>query len=267
MSIKVNIFNPEWVDMVFEGKNQKYGAFILRKDSSKRHMVALVISSILFIAGIAGPGLIKSIFPAKKVEQDLTVRTLTNLDLDKPNEADKVIEITPPPPPVRNTIKFTPPVIKPDEEVYDEDVMKTQQQVVETTGAVGSVDFDKGTDDEEAPVATTENLTEETEEAYVIVEQMPEFPGGNEELMSFISKNLVYPRIAQENGDEGAVYINFVIDKAGKVSKITVVRSVSAVCDAEAVRVVKSMPAWKPGRQGGRAVSVSYTLPIKFKLQ
>jgi protein TonB len=265
---KVNIFNPEWVDMVFEGKNHEYGAFILRKDSSKRHLVALSIASALFITGVAGPGLLKSILPEKKVDESQTVISLTDINLDKPNEAEKIVAALPPPPPVRNTIRFTPPVITPDEEVADdEQEMKTQQEVQATSTAIGAVDFDKGTDDAEAPVATSETVTEEVQEPFVIVEQMPEFPGGQGELLKYLSKNIVYPASASENGIQGIVYLRFVIDKNGKVSKVTVLRSLHRACDAEAVRVVEGMPNWKAGRQGGVAVPVSYTLPVRFTLQ
>lgn len=265
MAIKVNIFNPDWVDMVFEGKNHQYGAYVLRKDSSRRHMVALIIGSSLFVGGIVGPGLIKSILPKPKVEVASTVINMSKVDLE-PTAADIIKAATPPPPPVRNTIKFTPPVIKPDDQVADDEEIKTQKEVIETTTAISTVTYDQGTDDASVPVATEKTLTEEVQEPFVIVEQMPEFPGGQGELLKYLAKNIVYPVSAQENGIQGTVYLRFVIDKNGKVSKVTVLRSLHKACDAEAVRVVESMPSWKPGRQGGREVPVSYTLPVRFAL-
>lgn len=269
MAVKVNIFNPQWVDMVFEGKNHMYGAYILRKDSSKRHLVAMIIACMFFVTAVTGPSLLKSILPKEAIDTDaLEVRTLVDIKAPPPNEAEKIIAAMPPPPPSRNAIKFTPPVITPDEEVpEDSEDMKTQDQVMSTNTAIGTVDFDKGTDDVEAPVATSETATEDTGEAFVIVEQMPEFPGGQAELMRFLSKNIVYPVSAQENGIEGTVILRFVIGRDGKVSKIAVLRSLNKACDAEAIRVVEKMPSWKPGRQGGREVNVAYTLPVRFSLQ
>lgn len=264
---KVNIFNPEWVEMVFEGKNHSYGAYVLRKESSGRHLKSLLIGSVVFILAVTGPILIKSIIPAKK-EQDLAVRMLSEINLDKPTEADKIIkEVAPPPPPVRNTIKFTPPVIKPDEEVADEEEPKLQKEVVEQKSAVGVVDFDKGTDDVEAPVATENEVTEEEDTPFVIVEQMPDFPGGQSQLVKYIAEHVRYPAVAQENGIQGTVFVSFVVDRNGKVTRVVVSRGVDAALDKEAMRVVSTMPDWSPGRQGGRAVSVSYTVPIKFRLQ
>lgn len=265
MAVKVNIFNPAWVDMVFEGKNHQYGAYVLRKDSSRRHMIALIIGSSLFVGGVVGPGLIKSILPKPEIEDTQTVIKMSDLKLE-PTEADKIVAATPPPPPVRNTIKFTPPVIKPDDQVAEDEEIKTQKDVIETTTAISTVDYDKGTDDVTVPVATENTVTEEVQEPFVIVEQMPEFPGGQGELLKYLAKNIVYPVSAQENGIQGTVYLRFVIDKNGKVSKVTVLRSLHKACDAEAVRVVESMPSWKPGRQGGREVPVSYTLPVRFAL-
>jgi protein TonB len=269
MAGKINIFNPDWVDMIFEGKNQDYGAYVLRKGSSKRHLKALIIASCLFLTIIFGPILIKTIIPERK-EQDLTVRMLSNINLDKPTEADNIVkEVAPPPPAVRNTIRFTPPVIAPDEEVSDQaEEPKMQNEVLDSKAAVGTVDFDKGTDDVEAPVATETNIVTEEEEApFVIVEQMPEFPGGEKALLSYLSKSIKYPAIARENGIQGTVYVRFVIGKSGKVSKAEIVRGVDASLDEEAIRVINTMPNWSPGRQGGKEVPVSYTIPIRFELQ
>lgn len=267
MAAKVNIFNPEWVDMVFEGKNQDYGAYVLRKDNSRRHLKALIIGVILFVAIVMGPSFIESIMP-KRVDKDLTVRSLSVIQLEKPNEADNVIKEVAPPPPVRNTIRFTPPVIRPDEEISDDaEEPKLQKDVIEEKSAIGTVDFDKGTDDVAAPIATTNVVTEEEEAPFTIVEQMPQFPGGEPALLKYLNNSIKYPVIATENGIQGKVYIRFVVGKDGKVSKVEVVRGVDPSIDNEAVRVVKSMPAWSPGRQGGREVSVSYTLPINFVLK
>jgi len=103
-------------------------------------------------------------------------------------------------------------------------------------------------------------------DVYTIVEQMPEFPGGNEKMVEFISLNTQYPQEAKEKGVQGRVLVNFVVDTDGSITDVKVMRGIGSGCDEEAVRVVKSMPKWQPGRQRGEAVKVAFTLPFTFKL-
>ena len=105
------------------------------------------------------------------------------------------------------------------------------------------------------------------EEVFQVVENMPEFPGGNAELMKFLAKNIKYPAEAQQKGEQGRVMVQFVVGKDGKLSDIKIMRSISPTLDAEAIRVIKAMPTWKPGTQRGQAVAVKYTIPISFRLQ
>ena len=105
------------------------------------------------------------------------------------------------------------------------------------------------------------------EDPYTVVEQMPEYPGGEQKMAEFLEKNIVYPQIAKESGIQGTVYISFVVTKEGKVKGAKVMRGIGGGCDQEALRVVKSMPDWKPGKQAGKAVPVQFNLPVKFKLQ
>lgn len=104
-------------------------------------------------------------------------------------------------------------------------------------------------------------------EIFTVVEEMPSFPGGLQELMKFISKEVKYPAEAQEKGIQGRVILSMVIDKEGNVNDIKVLRGVDPLLDNEAIRVIKSMPKWTPGKQKGKAVNVKYTIPVSFKLQ
>jgi len=265
MAAKIDIFANDWCEMIFEDKNQKYGAYTLRKDSSKRHVYGLVITTFLFILGFSMPTLIERLVP-KRAEIDETVRTLSVVNIEKPKD-DIIKELPPPPPPLRNTIKFTPPVIKADKDVNDEEEPKLQQEVVDAKAAVGAVTYDKGTDDVLAPLPTDDKQITEEEAPFTVVEQMPEFPGGTKALLRWISKNLKYPDIAAENGITGTVVVNFVVDTDGGISHVKILRGIDPSCDEEAVRVVKTLPKWKAGKQGGKAVRVYFTLPIKFVLQ
>ena len=99
------------------------------------------------------------------------------------------------------------------------------------------------------------------------MEQQPEFPGGQAELLKYLGKNINYPPIAQENGIEGTAVVRFVVNETGGISDIQIIRDIGGGCGKESVRVVKNMPNWKPGRQRGQAVKVYFTLPVRFKLE
>lgn len=116
------------------------------------------------------------------------------------------------------------------------------------------------------PAVVVEEVVEE-EQIFQVVEEMPSFPGGDAECMRFLSKNIKYPTIAQENGIQGRVILQFVVNKDGSIVDVNVARSVDPYLDKEAVRVVQMMPKWKPGKQRGKPVRVKYTLPVMFRLQ
>lgn len=266
MAAKNDIFSNEWCELVFEAKNHEYGAYELRKNSSKRHLRALIIASIVFIFIVSSPMLLRQIIHKNAIEKDVSVRILTDIKIDRPKE-DEIVREIPPPPPMRNTIKFIPPVIKPDEMVAEEEQPVMQKEVLESKAAVSNVVFDKGTDDIVAPVATANNqITEETDQPFVSVELMPQFPGGEMEMIKFIRYNVQYPTRATEMHISGTVLVNFVIDRDGKITRLKVIRGIGGGCDEEAVRVLSKMPTWSPGKQGGKTVLVSFTVPIKFTL-
>lgn len=119
----------------------------------------------------------------------------------------------------------------------------------------------------QAPVAAAVVKEEEEDVIFVVVESMPSFPGGDAALFKYLSDNIKYPVIAQESGIQGRVICQFVVNRDGSIVDIEVVRSVDKSLDAEAVRVIKSMPKWTPGKQRGKTVRVKYTLPVNFRLQ
>ncbi|MBN2635858.1 MAG: energy transducer TonB [Prolixibacteraceae bacterium] len=163
-------------------------------------------------------------------------------------------EIKPPPPP--------PPVAPEILNIVDNDVEIEDELIIEDTEA------DINTIIDVAPVvAAKEEEEEEENKVFFIVEEMPEFPGGDAARAKWLADNINYPRIAQENGIQGKVYISFVVGKDGSISNATVARGVDPSLDQEALRVVNQMPNWKPGRQRGEPVNVSFTVPINFVLQ
>ena len=147
----------------------------------------------------------------------------------------------------------------------------TQIQVVEDDVEVEDIEINADVDQNEvieeyvAPEIEEEDIQEA--EIFTIVEEMPDFPGGTQKLADYLAKNIKYPQMARESGIQGRVFISFVVEPDGSVSNVNVMRSLGGGCDEEAVRVVKSMPKWKPGKQRGKPVRVSYILPVNFKLQ
>jgi protein TonB len=115
-------------------------------------------------------------------------------------------------------------------------------------------------------VSAQSNTTSRTERLFDVVEEMPMFPGGNAALMDFLANNIKYPQVAEENGIQGRVVLTFTVEPDGSLTEVKVVRGVDIALDKEAIRVVKSMPKWIPGKEGGQPVAVKYTLPITFHL-
>ena len=265
----IDINQKEWCDIIFKGKNKNFGAYVLRKEYHKQQIKSLIIASILFALALLSPSLIKTVLPEKKVKV-VEVTSLANVKNEPIKQKEEIID-APPPPPLKSSIKFTPPVIKPDEEVQEVDEIKRQDELSETKVAISVADI-QGQDDNEAAVDVAEldknqEITQETEEEiFVVVEQMPEFPGGEIALRQWIAENVKYPVMASENGVQGKVYVQFVVDKDGRISNARIARGVDPSLDKEALRVVNSLPRWNPGRQRGEPVRVSYTVPINFVL-
>lgn len=276
MGKDINLNSSEWRDIVFESRNKEYGAYYLRQTSSKRHVAALLASVVVVGVVAAIPSFLDAVKPKNEnlggVEQAFELSNLNNPEEQVPEENIIRQETAPPPPPLKATIQFTPPVITEDSKVNEEKEMKSIDELNESKVQI-SIATVEGSDDKNAvDIAELKEHKviveeKEPEKPFVSVEQMPQFPGGDTELMRFISSNLKYPTIAAENGIEGRVVIRFVVSKDGDVTDAQVVRSLDPSCDKEAIRVVKSMPKWVPGKQNGRNVPVYYTLPVLFKLQ
>lgn len=263
-------------DIVFEGRNKSYGAYLLRKVYNKHMNRATIAGILLFVLAICTPLIaryIKGKFPAN--DENLELREVT---LAEPPPIDPKKPPPPPPPkvdppPIKDQIKFVPPKVKKDEEVLEEEpppptVEEIKDKEISTVTREGDEDGVDASllEPADGPPAVIEEPAKE-EEPFTFVEQMPAFPGGETALFKFISENIKYPAIARENGISGPVYVQFVVSKSGEISKAKVVRGIGGGCNEEALRVVNMMPKWNPGKHNGRAVPVTFTLPIKFVLQ
>lgn len=283
MAKDVDLSSKEWRDIVFEGKNQDFGAYELRKNSDARHNKAMIVVVIILVLAFLLPFIVNTVLPkAEEKPEDLTEQAMVNLgdatedEQQEEEEVQERYEEEQPevlPEEVLNTVKVTELAIVEDEKVNAEDEIKTQDELKETTTAFGQSDFDKGTDDRNVvrehkdEIVVEEKKPVEENKVFTAVEQMPQFPGGDAELMKHIQKNLKYPPVAMENNIQGRVVVQFVVTKTGKIGEVKIARSKDPDLDKEAVRVVKTLPDFIPGKMNGQAVAVWYTLPITFKLQ
>lgn len=273
--------NENWLkrsmdDIVFDGRNKAYGAFQLRRLYDKHMTRAMLVGMLFFLLAVSTPQiirLIKGFLPEK--ENELIMKEVT---LAEPPPIDPKKPPPPPPPkvdppPIKDQIKFVPPVVKKDEEVLEEepppptiDEIKDKEISTETKkGEEGGVDASLTEPDNPPAPPVLEEPKEE--EPFSYVEQMPTFPDGTEAMYKYIYDKIKYPAIARENGISGQVIVQFVVSKEGEIQKAKVVRGIGGGCNEEALRVVNGMPRWKPGKHNGRAVPVTFTLPIKFVLQ
>ena len=285
MAKSVNLSSREWCDLVFEGKNKDFGAYVIRTESPKRHNQAVlwtIIGSIFFGLLVFGYMKANQYFEERRLaEMGEQVEVLIDMtpEAEEPEPVQERLEQEKPevlPEEVLNTIKVTELAIVEDDMVNKEDEIKTQEEQLESLHSTGSVDFDQGTDNklvtrefknEVVVEEKAERPKEVVEQVFTAVEQMPQFPGGEAALMKYLQSHINYPPMAAEMNVQGKVIVQFVVDKTGKVGEVKVVRSVDKELDREAARVCKSLPKFTPGRQNGQAVSVWYTLPVNFKLQ
>ena len=274
---KIDLIDNGWTDLVFEGKNQAYGAYQLRKNTGIRNLKALLTMFAIFaliaaivIAKVSIDNYIASRNAA--IETDVELANLAEKKEAKVEKKDEPepekIEIEK----VKSSVAFTVPEIKKDEEVKEEQEMKSQEELQETNTAIGAFTVE-GNDEATEVLKVKETIAEpeppkvEETKVFDVVEEMPQFPGGNSALFEYLSKNIKYPVVAEENGVQGRVVVTFVVERDGSITDVKVVKSVDPSLDKEAQRVVKSMPHWIPGKQNGSAVRVKYTVPVTFRLQ
>lgn len=268
-----NYANATLDDIVFEGRNREYGAYTLRKVYTKHLFRGLVIAIALFALFLALPVISKYLFPEEeeaKVEQVVDVNTLA-----EPPPIDKTAPpppppppAEPPPPPVQKTIKFTPPVVTKDELVKKDEmppVEELKEAAISTKTQEGTTTKDDLSGLEGNGNAAVEDVIDE--QIYVSVGQQPQFPGGEAAMMKYLGDNIKYPAVAQRNALEGLVVLQFVVDQTGGISDITVLKPMGGGLTEEAIRVVKSMPKWSPGKQNGKPVKVRFTLPVRFSIR
>lgn len=258
--VKEKITAPAFDDIVFEYRNKEYGAYRLRKKYNRNVVISLLIGILIIGTAIITPYLNAKAAEskAKKAERQVEIK-MENLD----QPAEQIAPPPPPPPPPQDVVqqaRYVPPVVvdsvKPEEAAQ---LMSADQAQVEVKDAEVV---------EEVQVAA-EEVQEDVDaaEPFVVVEEMPMFPGGEVALLAYIAEHTQYPEVAKENNIQGKVIVRFCVTSKGGVDKVSILKGVDPELDKEAIRVVQTLPAFKPGKQGGKPVPVWYMVPINFTLK
>jgi protein TonB len=256
---KEKVKAPAFDDIVFEDRNKEYGAYKLRKRYNRVVLVSLAVGIIILTTAIVTPYLNAKALEnrQKRAERQVEIKME---NLDQPTEVAP--PPPPPPPPPADVVqqqKYVPPVVV--DSIKPEDV----KEFMTADQAQVAVKNEEVVEVVEVKAEVQEEDTEAT--VFVVVEEMPMFPGGDTELLKYISEHTNYPEVAKENNIQGKVIIRFCVTSKGGVSQVSVLKGVDPELDAEAIRVVNTLPAFKPGKQGGKPVPVWYMVPITFTLK
>ena len=248
-------------EIIFENRNKEYGAYSLRKNYMNHVLVAIFIA-VLFVGSALTYPLVMSPDQVVPVKGDTIV-----ISVEPFKKADEEpLKPLPPPPsePVSHAkdLAYRVPI------VTDEPIENTNTLIPEnTTETTPPPVTDPGDFNDPEPTKNEPVLsTVEKPEPVLIVPEMPSFPGGDLAMKAYLVKHLKYPAEARELNIQGTVYLSFIVEMDGSISDITILRPIGGGCEEEAVRVVKSMPNWNPGKQNNRAVRVRLSLPVKFVL-
>ncbi len=280
MAKDVDLSSKEWCDIVFDGKNKEYGAYQLRATSVKRHTKAL-LSVVIVLALILTAIILVITGVFKSADEDINAKNeqeeviMAPEDIPEEEEQMDIPEQKPEEVQAEEEVAATQAVteVKIVETVDKDREVKDQEQVLENTAQLGADDH-KGVEDvnrdrvvkevvEEKPV---EKPKEEGPLSVAMVEQKPSFPGGESAMYKWLQDNIIYPAAASEEGVQGKVTVQFIVEKDGSITHVQVVRGKHPALDAEAARVIRKMPRWTPGRNNGQPVRVTYHLPVQFKL-
>jgi protein TonB len=251
---------PAFDEIVFEIRNKNYGAYLLRKKYNRNVLLSLLLGSVIMGTAVIVPYLNAKALEGRssRAERNVEIR-IENLD-----QPDEIVAPPPaPPPPPEETVqqlKYTPPVVV--------DSVKPEESMQLMTADEAQIEV-KNEEVIEIKTEVKEEVAEAEQEPapFTVVEEMPEPPGGLSGLLQFIADNTRYPAVPQENNIQGTVTVKFCVTSKGGIDQVSIIRGVDPELDAEAIRVVKILPAFRPGKQGGIPVPVWFTVPIKFQIK
>jgi len=268
----MDLFKSNWVDTIFEGRNQEYGAYVLRKENGKVTLLALLIGATIFTLAISGPVIIKKMgsssedsAPSEVIDTKTVMMDIIEpvKPIEPPIEKPIVQKETKT---IQEVVKHVPPVIV-DKETVQQEVTTVDELKDKIAGSKNvEADLDAGEVVIEGAHSTVTNdaeVVENPNQIYEAVEVPPAYPGGMNAFRTFIGKNY---NLNVDRDLKGKVLVQFVVEKDGSLTDIKVVRDIGHGSGAEAVRVLKRAQKWNPGIQNGRAVRVRYTLPIDINI-
>lgn len=253
------IKTPNFDDIVFENRNKEYGAYTIRKKYNRTVLWAMLVGTIILGSVVITPYVMATVNEKRAAREEKAVQAEME-KLEQPN-----VEVPPPPPPpppaeAQAVVKYVAPIVVDSVKVEEKTSFATVDDVQESVK-------------DEAVVEVVEEVKEEVqeekvEEVFLVVEEMPSFGSGDaNDFRAYVSSNMKYPEVAAENGIQGRVFVQFVVEADGRLTNVKVIRGVDPALDKEAVRVVEASPKWNPGKQRGKPVRVSFTFPITFVLQ
>lgn len=284
MGKQVNLTSQEWRDIVFDGKNKDFGAYDLRKKSQNRHIIAIIAVIIGLVAlGFAIWGI--AAYHQMKAEEEALAKAaemaglVENVEEPEPEEEEEEeIKYEEPEEVVEEAVAAQMVTTISIEDVVDKErEVKTVTEVESNDAQIGAVNQEGKIDITQvndavkevvvAPVAPEPVKKPEPEKIFEAVEQQAQFPGGNDALMKWLNNNVRYPELAQQNNVSGRVIVKFTVEKDGSITNPVIAKGVDKELDKEAIRVVKKMPHWSPGRNNGQPVRSYFYLPVNFQLQ
>ncbi|MFN0292280.1 energy transducer TonB [Pedobacter helvus] len=282
-----NLYDSEWLALVFANRNQNYGAYELRSHSANRMLKAFFIAAPLFVGAFVAPSIISALKGAPEV---IDQTKIVGVELDNiirelpPKELPKVEEVAAPEEVVQK--KSVAPKVKSvgmtdNIKVVKDDLVTAQPPttddlkgalIASTTqdgiASKGNAGLETATGGTGEGIGIGGNGTGGNDIHNVAtVDVYPEFPGGMDAWAKYIQRNLRYPSMASENGIQGKVFLSFVVEKDGTITDVKVTRGIGYGCDDEAMRVIKKSPRWKAGMQNNLPVRVRYNMPISYMMQ
>jgi periplasmic protein TonB len=268
--MKLDLLKSQWLELVFEGRNKKYGAYELRKENPKTSLRALLIGGLAFMFAISAPKLIDMIPSGDEAKNTIDEKVVL-MDLNKPKE-----NVPPPPPPKKpeppkpkvDEVKFVKPKVVEAKKVTEE--IKTIEELKDKNIAEKDQKGDKDakvTIDQ--PTGDNDKVVEVVEDNNVYssagIEVQPEFPGGYAGFAKYVQKNFRTPEVDQDL--KGKIFVEFVVEKDGSLTDIKVVRDLGFGTKEEALRMLRNAPKWRPGEQNGKKIRVKYSLPITLDIR
>lgn len=270
----MNLFKSNWIDTIFEGRNQEYGAAALRRENGKVTIIALLIGAVLFSLAISTPVILsmlkseEAVVDSGPIEEKIVIMDI--LEPPKPEEPIEQPVIQKQTKTIQEVVKHTPPVIVERETVEQEvtSVDELKDKIAGSRNIEASDDGEVVVDKTHSEVKVDAEVVENPNQIYTAVEVMPEYPdGGQEGFRKYIGREFSPDRVKTDRPLKGTMIVKFVVEPDGSLTDIAVERDLGYGAGAEAIRVIKKSKKWKPGIQNGRNVRVRYRVPFSINIQ